>query len=578
MSGAGGGFAGTVNGSFFEAPPWVDKSKPPGGSKQVAPTWEKWLMNVLKARHFFFSPNFVWFSVALFVYLAFPYDLQAARSFGVGWVLKRLAVNLAVTWLYVGFWDVALYGLQWSKRKFNPLRWPNRWELFHNVWYANLGILQWTVWEVFFIYAYATGRLPYIRDREAFATVSNAVIMVLFTLAVPVWRGLHFYFAHRFIHIRPMYRFVHSLHHRNTDIEPAAGLCMHPVEHMYYFSCIAPSLYLYLSPFHFAFNGWHLLLSPAASHSGWEDHMQSDQFHYLHHARFECNYGSASFPLDNMFGTFVDVLDNTDDAGSCAKKGVDTTVANNSKSEVDASVNQDGGLAAGRFTLAEVAKHTRPTDCWVVVNGRVLNVTDFLPRHPGGERALFAFAGKDATRVFNTIHPAGVIEKYAPDAVIGELATAGAAPADVGSLKASLLAKAPPEKVAGITDFLPTRDYAVYFSFTLTIFLVLWLAVTKRLSLHLYPYTVAGLLGFGPVLFALALCLLFGEQLDFRWPFQHESMFGRLGLHLAIGFLIGVLPVYHTLTTVLAEGPFCHLWDPLHEGLCAAAVVVGEGS
>ena len=26
------------------------------------------------------------------------------------------------------------------------------------------------------------------------------------------------------------------------------------------------------------------------------------QFHYLHHARFECNYGSASVPLDALFG------------------------------------------------------------------------------------------------------------------------------------------------------------------------------------------------------------------------------------------------------------------------------------
>merc|ERR1719201_1697597 len=140
--------------------------------------------------------------------------------------------------------------------------------------------------------------------------------MVVFTLLIPIWRGFHFYFSHRFIHVRPIYRFVHSLHHRNTDIEPAAGLCMHPIEHMYYFSCIAPSLYLYLSPFHFAFNGWHLLLSPAASHSGWEDHLQSDQFHYLHHARFECNFGSASFPLDNMFGTFDDVLIKPDDASA----------------------------------------------------------------------------------------------------------------------------------------------------------------------------------------------------------------------------------------------------------------------
>ena len=44
-----------------------------------------------------------------------------------------------------------------------------------------------------------------------------------------------------------------------------------------------------MSPFHMLFNGMHLLLSPAGSHSGWEDHVQSDQFHYLHHAKFECN-------------------------------------------------------------------------------------------------------------------------------------------------------------------------------------------------------------------------------------------------------------------------------------------------
>lgn len=83
---------------------------------------------------------------------------------------------------------------------------------------------------------------------------------------------------------------------------------MHPIEHLYYFSCIAPSLWFYMHPFHLVWNGMHLLLSPAASHSGWEDHMQSDQFHYLHHKKFECNYGSASFPLDHLFGTFRETL------------------------------------------------------------------------------------------------------------------------------------------------------------------------------------------------------------------------------------------------------------------------------
>lgn len=90
---------------------------------------------------------------------------------------------------------------------------------------------------------------------------------------------------------------VHSLHHRNTDIEPFAGLCMHPVEHLcvaprvsclavcyarrrlragrYYFAAVCVSLSFYCSPFTFLWNGVHLLLAPAAGHSGFEDHWQA---------------------------------------------------------------------------------------------------------------------------------------------------------------------------------------------------------------------------------------------------------------------------------------------------------------
>merc|ERR1719163_2741288 len=85
--------------------------------------------------------------------------------------------------------------------------------------------------------------------------------------------------------------------------------------------------------------------------------------------------------------------------------------------------------AGGGISLEEVAKHTTKTDCWVVVAGEVLNVTKFLPDHPGGELAILTFAGKDATAEFNMIHPPDVIGKYAPDAVIGKVGAGGAAPA-----------------------------------------------------------------------------------------------------------------------------------------------------
>merc|ERR1719353_1378956 len=82
------------------------------------------------------------------------------------------------------------------------------------------------------------------------------------------------------------------------------------------------------------------------------------------------------------------------------------------------------GGGAG-FTMEEVSKHTTKGDCWVVVAGQVLNVTNFLSEHPGGELAILTFSGKDATEEFNMIHPPDVIGKYAPDAVIGAVGEGG---------------------------------------------------------------------------------------------------------------------------------------------------------
>ena len=46
-----------------------------------------------------------------------------------------------------------------------------------------------------------------------------------------------------------------------------------------------------------------------------------------------------------------------------------------------------------------------------VVNGEVLDVTKFLPDHPGGELAILTFAGKDASEEFNMIHPPDIVGK-----------------------------------------------------------------------------------------------------------------------------------------------------------------------
>ncbi|KAG9303584.1 hypothetical protein G9A89_018480 [Geosiphon pyriformis] len=75
----------------------------------------------------------------------------------------------------------------------------------------------------------------------------------------------------------------------------------------------------------------------------------------------------------------------------------------------------------GSYTLDDVSKHNTEKDCWVVVNGQVLDVTSFLPDHPGGKKAILLYAGRDATEEFNMLHNKNVIEKYAPNTVIGTL-------------------------------------------------------------------------------------------------------------------------------------------------------------
>jgi L-lactate dehydrogenase (cytochrome) len=49
------------------------------------------------------------------------------------------------------------------------------------------------------------------------------------------------------------------------------------------------------------------------------------------------------------------------------------------------------------ISFDEVSKHNSRDDCWVIIDGNVYDVTDFLENHPGGEDIIIANAGKDAT-------------------------------------------------------------------------------------------------------------------------------------------------------------------------------------
>ncbi len=54
------------------------------------------------------------------------------------------------------------------------------------------------------------------------------------------------------------------------------------------------------------------------------------------------------------------------------------------------------------LTAAEISKHNNAGDCWLLIGGKVYNVTEFIPMHPGGESTIIPYCGQDATVAFDT--------------------------------------------------------------------------------------------------------------------------------------------------------------------------------
>ncbi|KAJ3070435.1 Cytochrome b5 [Podochytrium sp. JEL0797] len=85
------------------------------------------------------------------------------------------------------------------------------------------------------------------------------------------------------------------------------------------------------------------------------------------------------------------------------------------------------------FTAAEVKKHCTAADCWMIIHGKVYNVTDFLAEHPGGEEIMVEVAGTDATEAFDDIGHSADAKKDLAGFLVGALE--GASEAAAGESK-----------------------------------------------------------------------------------------------------------------------------------------------
>lgn len=73
------------------------------------------------------------------------------------------------------------------------------------------------------------------------------------------------------------------------------------------------------------------------------------------------------------------------------------------------------------YTVEEVGKHNKEGDCWLIIDHKVYDVTEFANIHPGGKQLLYSVGGQDATEYFYELHREEILLEVGDEYVIGTL-------------------------------------------------------------------------------------------------------------------------------------------------------------
>jgi sterol desaturase/sphingolipid hydroxylase (fatty acid hydroxylase superfamily) len=290
---------------------------------EVAPFWN-WPIGTGKV--FKWLVGYVWpwnafhMGAALLYWFYVVPDVETLKTISWGWALRLYAVNAAAIFVMYGSIELFYYvkRKQSTRFKYNarfPADTPSDVFWFRSQNIDNfvrsflISIPLWTLVEVIFLWAFATGRAPWLKWSE------SPYYLALLVFIAPAIHEIHFFCIHRLIHTPLLYKWVHSVHHNSTNPSPWSSLSMHPVEAFLYHAVafwhlVIPSnpivalFQLHIAGFgaingHIGFDKLEVTNDTAMTSHAWA--------HYLHHKYFEVNYGGDGLiPLDKWFGTWHD--------------------------------------------------------------------------------------------------------------------------------------------------------------------------------------------------------------------------------------------------------------------------------
>ena len=288
----------------------------------VSPLFE-WPLNLPRILNWFWRS---WFPVSeklIIVFTAFiswtyfQPPLEVSQNFHIEWVALMWLRNCALMTAVAGGLHLYFYVFRLQKDahrydskafgKGRPFTFRN--QVWDNMfWTLASGVTVWTAYEAFIIWGFANGFIGVLEWSQ------NPVWFVAIFLLVPIWESFYFFLIHRWLHWKPLYKFAHHLHHRNTNVGPWSGLSMHPVEHLIFLGAVLIHWIIASHPVHVLYHLQYFALSAATTHSGYNRISKNDKkvlslgtfHHQMHHRFLHCNYGGLEFPWDKFTGTFHD--------------------------------------------------------------------------------------------------------------------------------------------------------------------------------------------------------------------------------------------------------------------------------
>jgi Delta7-sterol 5-desaturase len=226
-----------------------------------------------------------------------------------GIVLVSVLGGVAILWIVGGYYHLRYY----VGRRHEPERWkcqPQRFlrpeqqrqaMLLSTMNLAIGGFISGT-----FIYAltrgFATPIYFDVAERGWLYTLGSTVLLFVLVDALA-------YYAHRALHAKSVFRYVHRWHHRYIATTPFVVTAMHPVEFLVFQAVtFAP---LFVIPFHYVSVVAvfvYVLVFNIIDHSGvrlssalpWQG---PSSYHDDHHTHFHCNFGQHLMLWDRLHGT-----------------------------------------------------------------------------------------------------------------------------------------------------------------------------------------------------------------------------------------------------------------------------------